>query len=285
MDNAFAGFPIDEDIAFDGFESYLRSQYIPDNFNIAVGCVTQVPYAFTLSLFRRRGRMTDIQKRNRAVLDTIWKPEPRALVASCKTVFRDILSLYMNRPALTSFCIHTDEKSEYKRALMELPEWQHLSALHLVEHKTTSSRLPRTRRNPLFPVNYLDREIRKNSAAHVRETVRADREVTMTMSRMTITLGFHTFRKPFRIDNRTNGRNVITHAEMANLLNNRNTKEAFDRLYTKRHVWSHQKLKARWMEDIWLIKKENPPVVCFRTGRVPEKGQPGSGWFARHLLE
>jgi len=134
-------------------------------------------------------------------------------------------------------------------------------------------------------VNYLDREIRKNSAAHVRETVRADREVTMTMSRMAITLGFHTFRKPFRIDNRTNQKDVMTHAERANLLNNRNTKEAFDQLYTKRHVWSHQKLKARWMEDIWLNKKKNPPVVRFRTGLVPTKGQPGTGWFARHLVE
>ena len=43
--------PLEEDIAFDGIGSYLRSQYIPDNFNIAVGCTSQVPYAFTLSFF------------------------------------------------------------------------------------------------------------------------------------------------------------------------------------------------------------------------------------------
>jgi hypothetical protein len=24
--------------------------------------------------------------------------------------------------------------------------------------------------------------------------------------------------------------------------------------------------------------------VCFRTGVVPEKGQPGNGWVARHLV-
>jgi hypothetical protein len=24
--------------------------------------------------------------------------------------------------------------------------------------------------------------------------------------------------------------------------------------------------------------------VCFRTGLVPEKGQPGNGWVARHLV-
>jgi hypothetical protein len=25
-------------------------------------------------------------------------------------------------------------------------------------------------------------------------------------------------------------------------------------------------------------------VVCFRTGVVPEQGQPGNGWVARHLV-
>jgi hypothetical protein len=285
LDTSYVGFPLTEDIAFDGFESYMRSQYIPDNFNIAVGCTSQVPYAFTLSLFRRRGSMTDQQRRNRTALDAIWRPPPGDLIASCRVVFRDILSIYLNRPELSPFVLTTDKKPEYRTALKSLPEWRHLRELGLVEHRTVSSRLPRTRKNPLFPVNYLDREIRKNSAAHVRETVRGDREVTMTMSRMVITLGYHTFRKPYRIDNRTENKDVQTHAEVVNLLDNRETQEAFDRLYTKRHLWSHQKLKAGWMEDIWLRKKKNPPVVCFRTGMVPLKGQPGNGWFARHLLE
>lgn len=285
MDTAYTDYSLKEDIAFDGFESYLRSQYIPDNFNIAVGCTSQVPYAFTLSLFRRRGRMTNTQKRNRAVYDTVWKPEPRALITSCSIVFRDVLSLYMNRPGLSPFVLNTDEKTEYKTALMNLPEWRHLRELGLVDHRTVSSRLPRTHKNPLFSVNYIDREIRKNSASHVRETVRGDREITMSMSRMVITLGYHTFRKPYRIDNRTQTKKVKTHAEVVNLLDSRESRQAFDRLYTKRHIWSHQNLKAEWMEDIWLRKKKNPPVVSFRTGRVLVKGQPGNGWFARHLLE
>jgi hypothetical protein len=284
FDTSLVNFPLEEDIAFDGIESYLRSQYIPDNFNIAVGCTSQVPYAFTLSLFRRRGRMTDVQKKNRTVLDTIWRPEPRSLVTSCRTVFRDILSLYMNRPELSPFVLNTDEKTEYKTALKDLPEWRHLSELHLVEHRTVSSRLPRTRRNPLFPVNYLDREIRKNSAAHCRETVRGDREAGMTMARMVITLGYHTFRKPYRIDNRVARAETKSHADMVGLLAAREARKAFERLYTKRHVWTHQVQQAEWMEEIWLRRKKNPPVVCFRTGVVPEQGQPGNGWVARHLV-
>ena len=47
---------------FRRIESYLQSVH-PDNFIIAVDVLSQVPYAFTL-LFRRRGWMTDVQKKN-----------------------------------------------------------------------------------------------------------------------------------------------------------------------------------------------------------------------------
>jgi|GEM_PF-4274898 len=39
-------------------------------------------------------------------------------------------------------------------------------------HRRYSSRLPRTVGNPLFPVNYIDRECRKDMAEYVRETIR-----------------------------------------------------------------------------------------------------------------
>ena len=283
--NAFdacqSGFKLPENIAFDGFESYLRSQYFPTNFNIAVGTDSQVPYAFTLSLMRRKGTMTDTQKRNRDIIDRHWRPEPHDLVNSCKTVFRDTLSLLMNRGLTRAFTLFTDQKSEYPIALNELTEYRHLSQLKLVDHHTISSRAKRTRRNPLFPVNYLDRELRKNSAAHARETVRQDREVSMSLSRMAITLGYHTFKKPFRITNRLN--NNTTHAQRVNLAGTPEAKKALNELYTHRHVWTHQHLNAQWMADVWLMRKKNPPIVSFRTGEVNPKGQPGNGWVAAHL--
>ena len=284
FDTSLSLVTLTENIAFDGIESYLRSQYIPENFNIAVGVTSRVPYAFTLTLFRRRGRMTDAQKRNRSVLDSHWKSEPQSLASSCRIVFRDILSLYMDTAVLPPFVIHTDKKTEYRTALKTLPEWRHLHEIGVVSHETISSKAPRTRRNPLFAVNYLDREIRKNSGAHCRETVRGDREVGMAMSRMAITLGYHTFRKPFRIDNRVASNEMNTHAGVAGLLGPKDAQRAYARLYTHRHVWTHQRRQSVWMEEIWLRKKENPPVVCFRTGLVKEKGQPGNGWVARHLL-
>lgn len=284
FDVTHANFPLSEDVAFDGFESYIRSQYFPDNFNIAVGSQSQVPYFVNLTLFRRRGRMTRAQKAKRAVIDSIWQPPYRALIDNSKEAFRDVLSLYLNRRSLSPFTIHTDEKTEYVVALRELPEARHLREIGLFSHRQTSSRAARTRTNPLFPVNYLDREIRKNSAAHVRETVRADREANMTVSRMAILLGHHAYRKPFRIRGDKPGRDVPTHAEKAGLMNGVEARMAFMTLYTDRHVWSHQLLKLSWCHRIWGMEEENPPVVDFLTGKVREKGQPGRFYRAAHLV-
>ena len=282
FDIALANYPLIEDIAFDGFESFVGSQYVVDNFNIAVGTRSRIPYLFTLSLFRRKGRMTDEQRTHRAILDRYWRPERGELVNRCKVAFRDLLSLYLNRTKLTPFTLYTDEKKEYVRALSTLTEARHLTEIDVLRHRTINSRAARTRFNPLFPVNYLDREIRKNSAAHVRETVRFDREVNMTASRMVVHLGFHTFRKPFRIDNKVNVDYALTHADQVGLLGARESRRSFSRLYTHRHLWTHQVSNARWREDIWLMKGKNPPLLTAKG--VLSRRQPGNGWIAKHLL-
>ncbi len=281
FDISLANYPLAEDIAFDGFESFVGSQYVIDNFNIAVGTQSRIPYLFTLALFRRKGRMTDGQKKRRAILDRYWRPERGELVNRCKVAFRDLLSLYLNRNTLTPFTLYTDEKKEYVRALSTLTEARHLGEIKVLRHRTVSSRTARTRRNPLFPVNYLDREIRKNSAAHVRESVRFDREVNMTTSRMAILIGYHTFCKPFRIDNKTKVDDEPTHADQVGLLGSREARRSFERLYTHRHLWDHQVNKARWMEDIWQLKGKNPSLLT--ANGFYAKCQPGKGWVAGHL--
>ncbi len=282
FDVSLTNYPLVEDIAFDGFESIVGSQYVIDNFNIAVGIRSRIPYLFTLSLLRRKGRMTDKQKKRRAILDQYWRPERGELVNRCKVAFRDLLSLYLNRTSLSPFTLYTDEKQEYARALSTLTEARHLTEIDVLRHRTISSRAARTRHNPLFPVNYFDREIRKNSAAHVRETVRFDREVNMSASRMAILIGYHTFRKPFKIDNKVNVDSKPTHADQVGLLATCEARRGFNRLYTYRHLWNQQMSKAMWMEDIWLFKGTNPPLLTMKGGRA--RCQPGMGWVAKHLL-
>lgn len=283
FDSSLTNFPLTEDVAFDGFESYLRSQYFPDNFNIAVGTLSQVPYLVNLTLFRRRGRMTKEQKAKRAIIDSLWRPPKRALIDRSKEAFREILGFYLNRGTLSPFTLYTDEKTEYIVALHELPEARHLREIGVFTHRKTSSRAARTRENPLFPVNYLDREIRKNSAAHVRETIRADREANMTVCRMVILLGHHAYRKPYRIRGDKPKANIETHAERAGLMVSKEARKVLDSLYTERHVWSHQQLKASWCQRVWKMEEDNPPIVDFVRGEVKEKGQAGRFYRAAHL--
>lgn len=282
FDMSLAAYPLVEDIAFDGFESFVGSQYTPNNFNIAVGTQSRVPYLFNVTLLRRKGRMTDAQKKHRGTLDRFWRPPRNELVNQCKDAFRSLLALYLNRESLAPFTLYTDEKKEYLRALSDLTEARHLREIGVFSHETISSRVARTRRNPLFPVNYFDREIRKNSAAHARETVRFDREINMSASRMTITIGYHTYRKPFLIDNKSHVDAMPTHADHARLLDDADSRKCFERLYTHRHVWSHQLSQSKWQEDIWLMHGRNPPLITSRG--ILARCQPGCGWVARHLL-
>ena len=283
-DTALSTSSLSESLAFDGFESFTRSQYFPNNFNILVGQESQSVYMLNLSIMRRKGRMTDIQKANRALIDTVWRPRRKALVKDCLSLFHDVARLILRQDKISSRTLETDMKREYITALKEDRLIETLRTHQLFFHHQTDSRANRTLTNPLMAVNYIDREIRKNSAAHVRETVRQDREVNMALARMIITLGHHTFRKPYRITNVLPIDGCRTHAEVAGLMNSSEAKSAYTKLYSHRHFWSHQLLKSDWMERAWLMEMENPKRLNLNTGEVAEKYQPGTAWKARHFV-
>jgi hypothetical protein len=56
------------------------------------------------------------------------------------------------------------------------------------------STAPRTTGNPLFAVNYADREIRKDLAEHRRETVCFARSAAMSMARLWVYVADHNCR-------------------------------------------------------------------------------------------
>ena len=155
FDTSLVNFPLEEDIAFDGIESYLRSQYIPDNFNIAVGCTSQGAVR-SRSPLSAAGRMTDVQR----------KPDrPRHHLAS-EPRSSHLVGRYLRYPV----------------ALHEPPELSPLSSIltkdRVQDSAQGSSRMAASERTSsrrhgrsvppssdasesLFPVNYLDREIRR----------------------------------------------------------------------------------------------------------------------------
>jgi len=283
-DRALDGFSIPEDAAFDGFESFVASQYTPVNYHILVGSESQFPYLMNLQAMNRKGRMTTVQKANLKILHAHWSVPKGSLTHSCMSAFRDTVSLLGDRSPENPWILYTDEKTEYPAAMKRVKALANLLKTGVVIHKTVNSREPRTFVNPLFPVNYLDREFRKNMAGHVRETVRFDRELNMAAARMVIAIGNHGFRKPYRIGDRKDISTYPSHADVAGITKNPEVILALQRMYVDRHVWSHQKTKKEWMQKVWLAQYESPVHVNFKTGKKPEKGQPGNQPLAGHLV-
>ena len=188
-----------EDMAADGFESFAVSQYYPNNIHLAVGSTSQFLYFCDYVTIRRKGTMTAFQSRVREALETLYRSSPQALTAS----FAELLEHVQQRYLASSYrpmTLHTDEKSEYRRALSKNDRLCQAIAEKGFAHNQISSRAKRTKHNPLFPVNYLDRELRKDLAEHVRETVRFARNVNHSMERLWIYAYRHNFKKRFRIN-------------------------------------------------------------------------------------
>jgi hypothetical protein len=187
----------DEDLVADGFESFCRSQYFPNNITLLVGASSQYVYAADHVTLRRKGRMTERQKRKRAMLERQWRANPRGIENSFDRIAHEALRVYSagRRPSLT---LLTDEHQDYARALAHSPYLSLLMHEGLLRHRVVSSRIARTTRNPLFPVNYLDRELRKDLHEHVRETVCFGRNVNRQMERLALYLLWHNTMKPHR---------------------------------------------------------------------------------------
>lgn len=195
---------LNEPLVADGLESFWVSQYFPTNLNVLVGARSQFVYALTTATLRRSGRMTAAQKARRAELERQDPPASGELSRRFTELLASAHSLW-RRSAKGIRSLITDEHTGYPRCLAALPPLAGLTHLRI------SSRRARTVTNPLFPVNYIDREIRKDLAEHRRETVCFARSAAMSIARMWIYIGYHNYRKPYRVGIRCSE----THAERA----------------------------------------------------------------------
>jgi hypothetical protein len=187
-----------EDVCIDGFVGFDRSQYFHNNITISIASSSRFVLAFAHATLRRSGALRPEQKKRR---DQVYRGvafEPKALERS----FSELLDeLERDRPPRPErpLVIVTDEKLEYGRAIRAHRLFLGQDARHRVAHHRVNSRLPRTFLNPLFASNYLDREIRKDQAAHHRESTCFCRNAANGLSRMACYLGWHNYKKRFLI--------------------------------------------------------------------------------------
>jgi len=240
-----------EDQAADGFQSFAVSQYFPNNIHLLVGSDSQLVSFCDYVTLRRSGRMSAVQKRMRAALEQLYRAPPEALIQS----FGGLLEHLHRRFVASSrrpLVLNTDKKLEYVRALSAHSRLREARRSGQFAHRRTDSRAVRDRSNPLFAVNYIDRELRKDLAEHVRETVRFARNVNHCMERLWVYLLEHNLHKRFRINDPVSL--VRAHAEQAGA-SRADQQHATRELYTRRRFLSFEQLEAATLR-VW--QREHP---------------------------
>ena len=205
--------PFDEDLVLDGLQNFCVSQYFPDNYTILVGKDSQFVYECDYATLRRSGRMRPDQKKRRAELEKRFTPSRKAVEHSFARLLVQVGR--MRKVRLLPLILYTDEKKDYQRVLWNHRENRQRMFSGQWRHHMTSSEVSRNNQNPLFSVNYIDREIRKDMASQSRETVQFPRNVSNAMLRMNLYLYDHNVRKPYRVADREKKR--VRHAQVAGL--------------------------------------------------------------------
>ena len=270
MDTVLHELCLKEHLAFDGLESFIRSQMFPTNINILAGSDSQFLYAFTCSILRRKGRKTEKQKAQMEMIDQLWKPVKGAVKTEIITLFEALQEQISTAARVNRLLIlYSDKHKAYRPAIEAVPELKACLSGGTLKHEQLSSTLPRTVRMKLFPVNYIDRNIRKDMGEHCRETVKQGREINCQLERMAVFQVMHNFFTPHRVTHRSDQSEAPTHADVASV-----PRACYGRmkeqLFTHRFVNSHLKAKQKWVQRIWKHGYENPPAVDFATGEKSE---------------
>jgi hypothetical protein len=224
--------PLREDFAADGLESFSYSQYYPAHVNVFAGSSSEFIYELGLAVLRRKGRMTKEQRERRDRLDSRAKADPKGIEKSMRHLAQDLTDRLVMKGVIRKV-LYTDEHPAYPRAFRRIPDFP----LHLL-HVRIPSTAPRTWLNPLFPVNYVDRQIRKDSSDHARQTVQFARCPSALMARMAVYRFYHNCCIPRRVQ-ASRQKNYETHAERAGV-----STEVL-----------HQIIKRHWMHRCFLLKQ------------------------------
>ena len=200
---------VKEDLVADGFESFAKSQYFPHNIHILVGSRSQFLYFFNHVAFKRKGRMTEAQKKRK---QTLYKTchFPKHSIKNAFMEVADHIKQMFFYQGISPLHLYTDKKKEYKQAIEEI-QAEYGGKKDIIQIMI-SSKKKRNKNNRLFAVNYMDREFRKDQAAFRRESPCFARNTNNALSRLNVYIAYHNFSKPYRLNGE--GKNY-THAEVA----------------------------------------------------------------------
>lgn len=168
-------------LVFDGIRSFVTSQDYPCDLTVLVDADGETILSVTHGVFRRGGRMTEVQRRRVREKETHWQI-PKGTMSRSISLIWDELWRYLNTCGRFPGIIDTDQYYVYRR--LRSPCYQSMRLTNQAVHRTTSSHSARTYDNPLFPVNYVDRFIRHRLREHTRETIAFGRNSAMQLYRL-----------------------------------------------------------------------------------------------------
>ncbi|HUX52749.1 MAG TPA: hypothetical protein VMW73_18315, partial [Spirochaetia bacterium] len=209
----------------------------------------------------------------RRALEQLYRADPGGIRRSFSNLAVAIAKL-ADRSELSRITLWTDKKTAYRDALSGIPAIRRRIIDHTFEHPTVSSRRARDVHNPLFPVNYMDREFRKGLAEHVRESTRFARNVNNSMERLWVYLGVHNYRKQFRLNTPVAERRF--HAIEAGIDRQR-IDEALANLYSRRRLLTQEPVRG-CARNLWLRRYSTPlrgedPQLLAKVRRLGAQGE------------
>jgi hypothetical protein len=176
------GCPPPTEVVVDGFESFELSQYYPIHHHVAVEKGTDFFIYFTDSELRRKGRMTEHQKKRRQGLEReLGRPDPKAIEKD----MRELLEVTLGPTG--SARIFSDDHPAYKRSIRTMNV--------KIDHRITPGREHRDKNNSLWEVNLLDLLIRHCNANHRRETIAWSKRRQASAERLAILLVWRNYMK------------------------------------------------------------------------------------------
>lgn len=149
---------IEEDVSYDGFETFTHSQFSPCYINTAVGRGSHFIYHNTFSPLNRKGRMTEYQKvKNQELIKKHGLYPKHSVYEESSYIMQEISKKTKQRT------LYTDEHKAYLKAFKR----QEFNFKHI----TINSQERRDASNPLFPINHLHMLYRHFLSSQKRESI------------------------------------------------------------------------------------------------------------------
>jgi transposase-like protein len=225
---------VKEAIVYDGLENFSFSQYDPNNINQAMGKDSFFIYDFNFAPINRKGTMKPGQKQKKRRIE---KKHGRYPSDSLRESTRKVIKRLVEKSE-KELTLYSDEHFQYDRAVrIDLKKKK-------IVHFKTSSKAIRNHHNPLYPVNYLDLQIRQENAAFRRETIAFSKNSVAMLESYFLYILYRNYMRPKFL--RKKKRDPLSKLSPAQRLGLTTKILSFRELFGQRVLPTHVRLNEDW---------------------------------------